>query len=147
MGHAFCMLLEHLDPHTLPVHGGDATTVTVTIDLDRLINQVGSATLDAGIDGRTLISAADTRRLACTAKILPAVLGGKGEILDLGRAQRLYSTPQRKALALRDQHCRGEGCTIPARWWLSRFEFVAGGDGRAGRPGSAGGRAVLVEAS
>jgi hypothetical protein len=54
--------------------------------------------------------------LACTAQIVPAVLGGDSEILDLGRTRRLFSPAQRKALRLRDQRCRGEGCTIPATW-------------------------------
>ncbi len=42
------------------------------------------------------------------------MLGGKGEILDLGRSRRLFSPAQRKAMRLRDQQCRGEGCTVPA---------------------------------
>jgi hypothetical protein len=46
----------------------------------------------------------------------PAVLGGESEVLDLGRKQRLFSTAIRRALRLRDPVCRGEGCTIPARW-------------------------------
>jgi hypothetical protein len=28
----------------------------------------------------------------------------------------LFSPAQRKALAVRDQHCRAEHCTIPAAW-------------------------------
>ncbi|TYL45201.1 DUF222 domain-containing protein [Nocardioides sp. BGMRC 2183] len=118
-GLAFCALLEHLDPNKLPAHGGDATTVIVNIDHDQLTKDLGAAglldpTTDSG--GEQQISAAHVRRLACTAKILPVVLGGKSEVLDLGRAQRLFSPAQRKALQLRDKCCRAEGCTIPARW-------------------------------
>ena len=36
MGQAFVQLLETLDPTRLPIHGGDATTLVVTIDLDAL---------------------------------------------------------------------------------------------------------------
>ncbi|HJQ05029.1 MAG TPA: DUF222 domain-containing protein, partial [Nocardioides sp.] len=64
----------------------------------------------------TVISASEARRLACTAKIIPAVLGGKSEPLDLGRARRLHSPAQRKAMRLRDKKCRAEGCTIPVPW-------------------------------
>ncbi|TYL44857.1 DUF222 domain-containing protein, partial [Nocardioides sp. BGMRC 2183] len=118
-GLAFCALLEHLDPTKLPAHGGDATTVVVNIDHDQLTKDLGAAglldpTTDSG--GEQQISAAHARRLACTAKILPVVLGGKSEVLDLGRAQRLFSPAQRTALQLRDKCCRAEGCTIPARW-------------------------------
>ena len=66
--------------------------------------------------GGESLSASAVRRVACTAGIVPVVLGGKGEILDLGRTRRLFSPAQRKALQLRDAECRAEGCTIPARW-------------------------------
>ena len=49
------------------------------------------------------------------AVIIPVVLGSKGEPLDLGRSRRLFSPAQRKAMALRDRGCRGEGCSVPAR--------------------------------
>jgi hypothetical protein len=112
LGHAFCSLLEHLDPTKLPVHGGTATTVVVTMDLDALRSGLGVATTSTG----DRITAAETRRLACTAKLVPAVLGGKSEVLDLGRAKRLYNTAQRKAMGIRDGGCRAEGCEIPAAW-------------------------------
>ena len=112
LGHAFCDLLEHLDPTKLPVHGGTATTVVVTMDLDALMTGLGVATTSTG----DRITAAEIRRLACTAKLVPAVLGGKSEVLDLGRAKRLYNTAQRKAMGIRDGGCRAEGCEIPAAW-------------------------------
>ena len=92
----------------MPLHGGDATTLLVTIDFDRLRDGLGTALV-----GDTPITVGQTRRLACTAKILPAVLGGDSEILDLGRARRLFSPAQRKAMAIRDVTCRAEGCDIP----------------------------------
>ena len=112
LGHAFCALLEHLDPAQLPQHGGDATTVMVTVDLATLRHGLGSATV--GVD--SAITAGEARRLACTAKLIPAVLGTDSEPLDLGRAARLFNTPQRKALRLRDRTCRAVGCTVPATW-------------------------------
>uniref|UniRef100_UPI0004769CB8 HNH endonuclease signature motif containing protein n=1 Tax=Nocardioides sp. Iso805N TaxID=1283287 RepID=UPI0004769CB8 len=78
---------------------------------------VGTASL-----GQTPISAGETRRLACTAAIIPYVLGGQSEPLDLGRARRLFSPAQRKALKIRDQHCRAEGCTVPATWCDAHHE-------------------------
>lgn len=112
LGQAFCALLEHLDPARLPTHGGTATTVLVTIPLDRLLSDLGVAT--TGSDGR--ITTAQTRRLACTANLVPVVLGGTSEILDVGRAQRLFTAAQRRALAVRDQRCRAVGCDVPAAW-------------------------------
>ena len=55
-------------------------------------------------------------RLVCTANILPVVLGGASQVLDAGRTRRLYSPTQRKALAVTQPTCRGDGCDIPAAW-------------------------------
>jgi hypothetical protein len=111
-GHAFCAFLENLPADGLPVHGGTATSVVVTLDYDSLTTGLGVAELSTG--GR--ITASEARRLACQASILPAVLGGAGEVLDLGRSRRLFSSAQRKAMAIRDRRCRAEGCDIPAAW-------------------------------
>jgi hypothetical protein len=113
-GEAMCALLEHLDPKKLPAHGGDATTVMVTMTLDQLRSELATAGLISSDDLR--ISAGELRRLACTADIIPVVLGGKSEVLDLGRTNRLFNRPQRKGLRTRDRHCRAAGCTIPATW-------------------------------
>ncbi|WP_281285853.1 HNH endonuclease signature motif containing protein [Nocardioides humi] len=67
-------------------------------------------------EGEEPMSASEARRLACQAKILPAVLDGRGRVLDLGRSARLFQPAQRVAIRLRDHTCRAEGCTIPARW-------------------------------
>ena len=112
LGHAFCALLEHLDPARVPVHGGTATTVMVTIGLEELVSGLGVAT--TGTDG--LLTAGEVRRLACTAQLVPVVLGGRSEILDVGRAGRLFTAAQRRTLALRDKRCRAEGCDMPADW-------------------------------
>jgi hypothetical protein len=122
MGQAFVQLLESLDPTRLPLHGGDATTVVVTIDLESLRADLATADLiGAGlVPGDELtgdqITAAHARRLACTAKILPAVLGGNSLTLDLGRTRRLFTPTQRKALLIRDKTCRAEGCDTPGTW-------------------------------
>ena len=77
----------------------------VTIDHATLAEQVGSSGV-ALIDDQPL-SAAAVRRLACTANIVPAVLGGTSEVLDLGRARRLFSRAQRKASSF----CSAATCT------------------------------------
>ncbi len=80
------------------------------------------------------LTAGEVRRLACTAKIIPAVLGGKSEVLDLGRSSRLFKPAQRKAMIIRDRECRAEGCTIPAAWCEAHHW---------GRPWAKGGRTDL----
>ena len=66
----------------------------VTLDLDTLLTGIGVATTSTG----ERITAEQARRLACQARIIPVVLGRRGEVLDLGRAARLFSPAQRKAL-------------------------------------------------
>ncbi|MFS3127548.1 DUF222 domain-containing protein [Nocardioides sp. Bht2] len=110
-------LLESLDPKRLPLHGGDATTVVVTIGLDALRTGLGTAAIGSQRDAwHDRISAGEARRLACTAQILPAVLDGRSLLLDLGRAKRLYSWAQRRALAIQHPYCQAEGCRIPSSW-------------------------------
>lgn len=122
LGEAFGQFLEATDPSRLPVHGGDATTVIVTIPLASLLADLATADLHGTglVPGDDLtgdrITAAQARRLACTAKILPAVLDGTSLPIDLGRAKRLFSPAQRKALLIRDQVCRAEGCDTPGTW-------------------------------
>jgi hypothetical protein len=111
-GEAFCALLEHVPRDGLPRHGGSATSVMVMIDLDTLRSGLGLAETSTG----ETITAAEARRLACTARILPVVLGGTSEVLDLGRSRRLFSPAQHTTLAIRDRRCRAEGCDIPAAW-------------------------------
>jgi len=123
LGDALCQLLEAVDPARLPLHAGDATTVVITIPLDTLRAELGTGDLlgtsqipcPDTVTGDGL-SAGQVRRLACTAHLIPAVLGGKSEVLDLGRSQRLFSRKQRKALLVRDRTCRAEGCDIPGAW-------------------------------
>jgi hypothetical protein len=42
------------------------------------------------------------------------VLGGRSEVLDLGRTSRLFTVAQRRALGLRDGGCTAESCGMPA---------------------------------
>ena len=72
----------------------------------------------------TLVGPATARRLACDAEILPAVLDGAGEVLDVGRATRTWPLAVRRAAWLRaGSTCEVSGCDSPhsdlhhRRWW------------------------------
>ena len=52
----------------------------------------------------------------CDGFIRIATRTATGEILELGRKQRLFTTAQRRAIFVRDRHCRAPGCGAPARW-------------------------------
>ncbi|MGH3739036.1 MAG: DUF222 domain-containing protein [Micromonosporaceae bacterium] len=124
-GDGFAELLDYTQRAAdLPVEAGERPTLIVTMTLDQLLrnNPTGPITAaDLAAEPPTLnwaspITAAEARRLACDAKIIPAVLGSDGELLDLGRTQRLVTPAQRRALNLRDRGCIHPGCTRPTRW-------------------------------
>ncbi|HSK35036.1 MAG TPA: DUF222 domain-containing protein, partial [Propionicimonas sp.] len=111
-GQALCQLLEAIPAKSLPQTGGCGATIVVTLTHQQLLadlHAAGVATLDTGAQ----ISAAEARRLACGAGIIPVVLGGKSEVLDVGRTRRLHTRAQRVALAVRDQGCTTTGCDRP----------------------------------
>jgi hypothetical protein len=96
----------------LPDNGGDRPQVVVTVPFDPLRHAFGAGVVDTG----DRLSADTARRLACDARILPAVLDGAGHPLDLGRERRLFTGPLRRALVLRDGGCAFPGCDRPPRW-------------------------------
>lgn len=110
MGLAFMEYVETRPAETVPHSGGLAATVVVTINLDTLMGGLKAAGLCDG----TRISAAEARRLACTAGIIPVVLGGASEPLDVGRQRRFHTKAMRVAMGLRDQGCTTVGCDRPA---------------------------------
>ena len=111
-GHAFTELIESIGADQLPRTGGGGATIVVTMTLGPLLadlDAAGVATLDTG--GR--ISASEARRLACSAGVIPMVLGGKSQVLDVGRKRRLHTEGMRLAMGVRDGGCTAEGCEAP----------------------------------
>ncbi len=57
-------------------------------------------------------------------------MAGDSVVLDMGRKVRLATAAQRRALAVRDQHCRFPSCSRPPQWcdahhidsWLAKGE-------------------------
>jgi Domain of unknown function (DUF222) len=92
-----------------PTSGGEPPHVTVIIDWDALRAGMGTATMDYG----QLISVRDARHLACDCKVIPVVLGGDSEPLDVGRAMRTVPLGIRRALVARDGGCSFPGCDRP----------------------------------
>jgi hypothetical protein len=90
-------------------------SVVVVIDYQSLLGQLGCEPMRELIDG-TPLPAATIRRLACDAGVLPVVMGGPSEVLDMGRRVRSATDAQRAAVMIRDRHCRFVGCTRRAGW-------------------------------
>jgi len=135
-GRVASMDADHVEP------GGARTTLHVGMDLADLLDRLTAASTDGPEDGAvedaavrsavggagrcgkvmltraqaTILGPATIRQLACDADIIPVVLGSQGEVLDLGRAERLFSKAQRRALWHRDGGCTYPGCDVPAGW-------------------------------
>ena len=77
-----------------------------------LLDRTGAGTTLTG----ELLAPETVRRIACDAGIIPAVLGAKGQVLDLGRTTRLVTAKQHLALSLRDRGCTFPGCSRPPGW-------------------------------
>lgn len=114
---AICRHLLGCDSKDAPTGGA---TVVVRIGLEQLESGQGYGTID-GI--AQPVSVQTIRRMAADAKIIPCVLGGDSEILDFGRAKRLFTNPQKLALTERDGGCAGCGLAPwmtqvhHLRWW------------------------------
>ncbi|NLC98486.1 MAG: DUF222 domain-containing protein [Actinomycetales bacterium] len=126
-GEAFTDLLRHLPRDAYGNHGGVAATLMITISEDSLRNRTDTAGIT---EHGNPVSAGQLRHLACTTRILPAVLGSKSQILDLGREQRLHTSAQRKTLAHRDKGCAFPGCERPPGWCETHHitSWANGGD-------------------
>lgn len=64
-------------------------------------------------------------RLACDSEISRIVFGPDPQVINVGRAERIFSGPRRRAIIARDQTCRYPGCNAPPSlgelhhldWW------------------------------
>jgi hypothetical protein len=93
-----------------PVVGQDRPRIMVAVDYDTLLSGVGTATL---VNSGERIPAREARRLACDAGILPIIMNGQSQPLDVGQEQRLFTHHLRAVLNRRDQGCAFPGCDRP----------------------------------
>lgn len=96
--------------------GGTPPRITVTIDYDDLRQRsTGNPTFGGGTlePGDEPITAANARRIACDADVLPILLGGDSQPLDVGRSRRTAPADLRAALLARDGRCAFPGCDQP----------------------------------
>ena len=99
-----------LDHGPLPAAGGERPHLTVVVRLEDLENRARAACLDLGGP----LSPEGLRMLACDARVVPVVLNGAGQPLDVGRATRVIPDGLRRAVAARDRGCAR--CGRPPSW-------------------------------
>jgi hypothetical protein len=91
-------------------------TVIVSTSLDALLGRLDLHGTPTRLADGTTIPAETARRLACDADIIPVVMGGSGQILDVGRSRRLANAAQRAALRLLHPTCAIDWCDKPYDW-------------------------------
>jgi hypothetical protein len=101
-----------LNAGTLPVEGGVRPQIGLTVDVAELRCHAGVVDLDWG----GTVSIQTARRICCDADIIPIVMRGGSQPLDVGRRQRLVTGPLRRALIARDRGCVAPGCDRPPEW-------------------------------
>lgn len=101
-----------LDHGEVPECGGRRPHVNVLIRLDDLENRARAACLDFG----GTPSPKALRMLCCDAAVVPIVLDGRGQPLDVGRATCTVPDGLRRAVAARDRGCAHPGCGRPPSW-------------------------------
>jgi hypothetical protein len=103
-------VLNHADTTALPSGGGRRPQLNVLVGLTDLEHRARAACLDFG----GTLSPAALRMLACDASVVPVVLGGAGQPLDVGRATRTIPDGLRRAVTARDRGCAR--CGRPPSW-------------------------------
>ena len=109
--HEICR--QWLDLSDRPRVAGERPHLTVTVDAEALADPSGgTAELDrvGAIDGRA------ARRLACDASVTRVVMRARSQPLDVGRRTAVVPPGMRRAVVLRDRHCRFPGCDRHHTW-------------------------------
>ncbi len=91
--------------------------VSIIVDYETMLDGLhddGVCETRQGVD----IPPETARRLACDAQIVPIVMGGPSQPLDVGRASRTATPAQRKALRAAHPTCGVDDCDV-------RFDFCA----------------------
>ena len=103
---------QWLDLADRPTVAGERPHVTVTVDAGVLRDGAGAAELDRSGP----VAPEVARRLACDASIRRVVMAGRSEPLDVGRRTHVVPPAMRRAVVVRDRHCRFPGCDRPHTW-------------------------------
>ncbi|TXR55436.1 HNH endonuclease signature motif containing protein [Quadrisphaera setariae] len=111
-------LLARLGRSADETRGGEPPRVIVTATGDQLVGVPGSGRATNETTRRPLTTT-QLQHLACSALMHTVTLSCQGPdaaVLALGRAVRLFSPAQRRAMLARDGGCVIPGCTAPPGW-------------------------------
>ena len=96
------------------VTGNQRAELQVTASLETLKGCVGASAGE--MEFSLPLSSAAVQRIACDCSLTRVLLSQESVTIDVGRSRRVVDGGLRKALRLRDQHCRWPGCERPASY-------------------------------
>ena len=120
-----------LDRADRPMVAGERPHLSVTVPLEALgalgaaeaLGTTGATTFEPDFLAPTgelehtgTLDHESVRRLACDASLTRIVLGPSSEPLDVGRKTPVVSSAIRRAVIMRDRHCRFPWCDRPQSW-------------------------------
>jgi hypothetical protein len=96
---------------------GNPPNINTVIDIAGLTGLTPDLVLAwCDIDGIGPVANTVLEQLCCDARFTRFITAGPSVILDMGRSTRLATPAQRRALAIRDRHCRFPGCNRQPQW-------------------------------
>ncbi len=104
---------QWLDLADRPSVAGERPHVTVTVGVEAIQGGSGEP---SELDHVGPVHPETARRLACDASVMRVVMAGRSEPLDVGRRTPVVSPAIRRAVIVRDRHCRFPGCDRPHTW-------------------------------
>jgi hypothetical protein len=94
--------------------GGRPAQLQITSSLETLLGLAGAP--GGEMEFSLPVSSDTVQRLACDGGLSRVLLGQESLVIDVGRSKRVVSGGRKKALRVRDGHCRWPGCERPASW-------------------------------
>jgi len=97
--------------------GGNPPNINGVIDIATLMGETPEmAAARCDLDGIGPVTRTVLDQLCCDARFTRFIMAGPSQILDMGRATRLATPAQRKAVIVRDRHCRFPSCGRKPQW-------------------------------
>jgi hypothetical protein len=97
--------------------GSNPPNINAVTDVATLLGETPDlAAVRCEIDGVGPVARTVLDQICCDARFTRFIMSGPSQILDMGRSTRLATSSQRRALRVRDRHCRFPSCDRPTKW-------------------------------
>jgi hypothetical protein len=120
------ILRQWLDLADRPTVAGERPHVTLTVGVETLKGLTASP---CELEHVGQVARETAEMLLCDCSVTRVVLAGRSEPLDVGRKTPVVPPSMRRAVIVRDRHCRFPGCDRPPMWCDAHhvIHWIAGG--------------------